>query len=87
MHSLLWFESGSTNPAGQQNALQGKLKEKFPCQNPSMSQMEGMWISAESGLEWGESVHLAPHLVSWMNFYVLMDKTWPCTAFRDGATT
>lgn len=80
MHGPLWFESGSTSPAGQQNVLQGKRKEKFPCQNPSMSQMERMWIRVDC------SVNLAQPLVYCTNFYVLIDKTWPGKAFRDGAT-
>lgn len=70
MHSPLWFESGSTSPAGQQNVLQGKLKEKFPCQNPSMRQTERMWISAESGLQWGELLGTVSGL---LNFCVLID--------------
>lgn len=89
MYSPLWFEGGSTRPAGQQNVLQGELKEKFPCQNPSMRLMERMWIRAGkgSGLQWGEPVYLALNVACCTIFYILMDKTWPGGALQDEASS
>ncbi len=46
-----------------------------------------MWIRAgkESGLQWGESVHLAQIVACCTFFFVLMDKSWLGGALRDGA--
>jgi len=52
-----------------------------------MRLMERMWIKAgkDSGLQWGESVHLAQIVACCTIFYVLMDKTWPGRAVPDEA--
>ncbi len=61
---------------------------KVHCQNPSMRLMQRMWIRAgkESGLQWGESVHLAQIVACCTFFFILMDKTWLGGALRDGAS-
>lgn len=50
--------------------------------------MERMWIKAGkvSGLQWGESVHLAQIVACCTIFSVLMDKTWPGGAVQDEAS-